>query len=198
MTVIAICGLRGSGKSTLAEQLEFHHSFIRIRFAHVLKAMLRTFLQEQGLDNEKIISRMLDGNMKEQPSWYFDNQSPRYAQQTLGTEWGRNLISQNLWTNAAIRRIQSFMDMGEENFVIDDLRFINEWHKLKETFNARVVKLWKDDAVVDNLTLHPSEAQIQDIRADFELRNPMTSPTDLYNDFMLTAGDWINYENLSH
>jgi hypothetical protein len=40
--------------------------------------------------------------------------------QTLGTEWGRNLIADDLWVKSAIRRA------GDLRTVITDVRFPNE------------------------------------------------------------------------
>ena len=41
----------------------------------------------------------IDGRWKEHPCSLLLNKTPRYAMQTLGTEWGRELIGENIWTH---------------------------------------------------------------------------------------------------
>ena len=48
--------------------------------------------------------------------------TPRYAMQTLGTEWGRDLISPNIWVNIVKHDILKI----KGDVVIDDCRFPNE------------------------------------------------------------------------
>lgn len=51
--------------------------------------------------------------------------SPRKAMQTLGTEWGRNLINTDLWLILAQQRIEPLIGAGF-NVLITDVRFNNE------------------------------------------------------------------------
>jgi hypothetical protein len=76
--------------------------------------MLRTF----GLTKAQI-----DGAEKETPCDLLGGKSPRWAMQTLGTEWGRQLIHNDLWVNAAIA---TWRKRVEGNYVFDDVRFENE------------------------------------------------------------------------
>lgn len=48
--------------------------------------------------------------------------SPRQLMQTLGTEWGRDLINPNLWIMLATHELQ---DLGE-GMIVPDVRFDNE------------------------------------------------------------------------
>lgn len=60
--------------------------------------------------------------------------TPRRIMQTLGTEWGREIIHPDIWTIAAstwmeaIRDAEELVDTGNERplFIIDDGRFDNE------------------------------------------------------------------------
>ena len=82
-SVIAITGQAGSGKTTIAKHLELEYNYVRVRFAEVLKDMLLAL----GLTEEEI-----NGDLKEKPCSLLLGKTPRHAMQTLGIEWGRNLI----------------------------------------------------------------------------------------------------------
>ena len=125
--IIALCGLKGSGKTTLAKLLSneersslrrpFYYN--RLSFAKPLYLMLETLLAYQGATEEEVIYIL--GKGKEEKTHYLDGQTPRHALQTLGTEWGRVLISSDIWTNSLCKAATLF-----PNIVIDDLRFLNE------------------------------------------------------------------------
>lgn len=114
--LIAFTGLAGSGKTTAAQYLVEQHGYVRTRFADSLKAMLRSI----GLSHEEI-----DGSRKELPSPLLCGKTPRWAMQTLGTEWGRDCIDSDLWTTIWVERIAPHLDLGGR-VVCDDCRFENE------------------------------------------------------------------------
>ena len=112
--IIGLSGLKGSGKSTAANFL-VKDGFIKMSFAEPIKRMLACV----GLS-----SRDLYGDRKEEPNDMLDGKTPRYAMQTLGTEWGRDLISPDLWVNVVKHNI--LHSHAEDDIVIDDCRFPNE------------------------------------------------------------------------
>jgi hypothetical protein len=114
-TVVAFTGLAGAGKSTAALHLVERHGYQRIRFAGPLKSMLAAL----GLSGAEI-----DGDRKEVPSDLLCGKTPRWAMQTLGTEWGRDIIGVDLW----IRAWRAAVDrtLPGSCVVVDDLRFPNE------------------------------------------------------------------------
>lgn len=116
--LIGLIGRKGSGKDTAAEML-LRGGYQNVKFAGALKDMLRCFLAYQGLDAVSI-ERMIEGDLKETPTPLLGGQTPRFAMQTLGTEWGRDLLAQDLWVWAAVRRCDG------RNSVITDVRFPNE------------------------------------------------------------------------
>jgi hypothetical protein len=114
-TLIAFTGLAGSGKSTAAAHLVNRHGFTRLRFAGPLKAMLAAL----GCTAAEI-----DGDRKEVPCALLGGKTPRHAMQTLGSEWGRDLIASDLWIrafNAALVKVPTGAPV-----VVDDCRFPNE------------------------------------------------------------------------
>ena len=47
--------------------------------------------------------------------------------ETLGTDWGRKMISPDIWANAVEQRIIKAWAQRRVAIVIDDLRFPNDW-----------------------------------------------------------------------
>ncbi|QBR35423.1 hypothetical protein ETW23_03970 [Leisingera sp. NJS201] len=121
--VIGLCGLAGSGKTTAAEFLE-GLGYTRIAFADPLKAMLRALMASAGVP-EGYAERMLAGDLKEAEIINLGGRSPRYAMQTLGTEWGRKLMHPDFWVQIAARRAVDILDAGGR-VVFDDVRMANE------------------------------------------------------------------------
>ena len=115
----------GAGKSTVADMLVREHGFVRVKMADGLKAMLRSLLAYQNLPLCKI-DEMIEGGLKHQQSAFLFSKSPRYAMQTLGTEWGRDCMGEDFWVEVADAKVRAFLRDGK-NVVIDDIRFENEY-----------------------------------------------------------------------
>lgn len=114
MLVVGLCGYAGAGKSTVAQHLVHNHCFVLHPFAGPLKAMIRCL----GLADEHI-----NGKLKETPCEMLGGLPPRHAMQTLGTEWGREMIHPDLWVKAWSATLPSNSVPG---IVADDVRFENE------------------------------------------------------------------------
>lgn len=123
--ILALTGLAGCGKSTAAAYLAEHHGFARVRFAGPLKAMLRAFYAAAGLAPDAVEAK-IEGGLKEYPCTLLGGRSPRHAMQTIGAEWGRDLMSPDLWvlawSGAAGRAIRD----GAAGVVVEDCRYENE------------------------------------------------------------------------
>jgi hypothetical protein len=65
----------------------------------------------------------LEGDRKGVPSDLLCAHTPRWAMQSLGTEWGRMRIGESLWVDAWRRRVEA---MPAAKIVVDDCRFPNE------------------------------------------------------------------------
>ena len=117
-TLVGLIGRRGSGKDTAAAVL-LDGGYENIKFAGALKAMIRCLLAYQGVD-AATIERMIEGDLKEEPTIYLAGRSPRYAMQTLGTEWGRELMGEDFWVGVTMSRAAT------TKAVITDVRFPNE------------------------------------------------------------------------
>lgn len=145
--IIGLAGRAGSGKTTIAEGLACR-GFLRRKFAAPLKDMMRTLLKAQGAD-ARTIERMIEGDLKTEPTPLLANKTPRWAMQSLGTEWGRVQIGSGFWIEAATRGLTSQHDV-----VFDDVRFANEVEAIT-ALGGKVICLRRDD--VDETDDHVSE-----------------------------------------
>lgn len=118
-----------AGKSTLAEALIYERGFTRVKMADALKTMLRALLAYQGLKDEAIDLR-IEGALKAEPSPWLYGQTPRFAMQTLGTQWGRDCMGEDFWVEVASSKIYALLAAGRP-IVIDDIRFENEYHMVR-------------------------------------------------------------------
>jgi hypothetical protein len=123
---IALTGLAGSGKSTAANFLVERHRFIRHSYAAPIKRMVRCALIEAGAGFLEAVE-MVDGHLKEMPTHFVCGKSPRQLMQTLGTEWGRNLIGRDIWRKILLRKVAA----ATSPVVVDDLRLGDEAEDLR-------------------------------------------------------------------
>lgn len=115
--LIGIAGPARCGKDTAADFiLDSDPRYVKASFADPLKDMLRIGL---GLN-----AAQLYGNDKEAVDHRYEC-SPRHIMQTLGTEWGRDLIHPDIWVRAMASRINT-------HTVIPDVRFPNEAEFVRE------------------------------------------------------------------
>jgi hypothetical protein len=119
MTVVGLSGFAQSGKTTAALYLEKKYGIRRKHIAEPLRAMLAVLLQANGMSSDEI-TRYLEGDLKEQVIPCLGVTS-RYAQITIGTEWGREMINQNLWANTWAAGVAN-----GESVMNDSVRFPNE------------------------------------------------------------------------
>lgn len=111
--VIGLAGPMGSGKSTAAKDLAKRAGFEILPFAEPLKRMLLAL----GVPHRNLYGSQRE---KAEPLALLGGRSARDAMKTLGTEWGRELISPTLWVNAWKKSAAGRV------IIADDVRFPNE------------------------------------------------------------------------
>jgi len=130
-SVIALAGPAGSGKSTAARHLIEQHGYTLVKFAGPLKAMMRAI----GLTDEHI-----EGSLKEVPCKLLCGKTPRWAMQSIGSNWARDMIGPDLWRNIWFDTAADVLDQGGR-VVCDDMRFANEEAAVRD-LGGRVVQLF--------------------------------------------------------
>lgn len=142
------------GKSTTAKILKEVYGYKTISFASPILDMIEGFLMHHGLGIETIEYYCTKQKEDIIPSV---GCSYRHLARTLGTEWGRSLIDQNVWLNAFSQKFTRFS--SHTPVVCDDLRFHNEAELLKE-FGFVFVKIIRDANRSPNLDKHQSDIDL--------------------------------------
>lgn len=153
--IIAFTGAAGSGKSTAAKIL-YKRGYNLVKFAGALKGMLASI----GLTKEH-----LEGDLKNQPCSLLGGQTPRFAMQTLGTEWGRNIMADDFWIHLWKIHAQ------RSNFVVvDDLRFPNEAAAVRD-LGGTIVRITRPASLQNTNYAHASETEMSLIIPDVTIEN---------------------------
>lgn len=161
MKLVGLTGLPQAGKDTVAAALANTHEFARMSFAGPIKDGLVVMLGLNRQDFE-------DAAAKEVVVPWI-GKTPRQLMQTLGTEWGRDLVHPEIWIRHAQRRLDNYRRFSA-NVVVTDVRYPNEaawlrknggelWHILRKdapnvvnihTSNIPLAVLPGADSVIHN------------------------------------------------
>ncbi|MNZ93709.1 hypothetical protein D3C78_1127880 [compost metagenome] len=148
--LIGLTGAARSGKSTAAAELAAQHGFIHYAFAQPLKAMLA-----EGLN---LSAAQLEGAEKEAPLPWL-GKSPRELLQTLGSEWGRELVHRELWLRVARQNLDNLAECFPQapGIVISDVRYEDEAAFVRERGGV-LVHILRPDA--PPVRAHATEAGV--------------------------------------
>ena len=162
--IIALAGRARSGKSTAAELLlRMGAAKYAYGFADPIRRMLRAGL---GIDLDLAYWQM----RKEDPMPEFGGHSPRSLMQSLGTEWGRDLVDRHLWLTLAGKTLQQ----RGPGMVIADCRFDNEAEWVRA--NGGVV-LHIERGKAPPVRAHSSEAGVPMRAGDLRIFNEADIPS---------------------
>jgi hypothetical protein len=169
--IIAITGYARSGKDTVTEMLieifsKRGETWEKLSLASPLKDMLKVGL---GLDDKDPRAEELYGV------------NYRTLAQTLGTEWGRNIVCEDIWTRIAEQRAKG------KNVIISDLRFESEADWVRKAGGV-VVHLERKDLQRIAESKHSSEAGIDMHHGDYKILNNWNIRV-LYDTCEQVAGD---------
>ena len=161
--IIGFAGPKRVGKDTAGAVL-VDAGYTKVAFADPLKSMMTSLLAIRGASHSDIV-RMLEGDLKEVPTDYLSGQSPRYAMQTLGTEWGREIMAPDFWIDAFNNRMEVLKDTP---VVITDIGFNNESVAIRR-LGGLIVHIERD--VATRADPHRSEMGICRMPEDMVLKN---------------------------
>ncbi len=170
--VIGFSGKAGSGKDSAGEAiLSSGIKAKRESFADPLREMVKCL----GVDVDRIY-RENNGAGKNDPLPGFGGKSLRFLLQTLGTDWGRNMISDSIWMDIGLRKIKENQDTGRLT-IFTDVRFDNEAKAIKSAGGViiQIEALGSSFSATSDakeaFRAHESEAQISPSLVDFKLVN---------------------------
>lgn len=175
--LIGLAGPKQSGKTTAAQYL-VKCGFDRHSFAAPIKNMMQSLLTDLGY-GWQLEYMMNSGKENLLPVL---NKSPRYLMQTLGTEWGRQMVDQEIWTNVARNKVNQSLN----SIVFDDVRFEDEAAMIR-SMGGHIIHVDRGCLVIDE---HASEAGIVDNDADFFVDNDDTIADFLVEINCVVAGLW--------
>ena len=119
--LIGLCGAKGVGKSTYASFIAGQNGHV-YSFATPLKKMLMSVFPDEYILTQKELPI---------PN-YPKHVTGRYLLQTLGTDWARKLVTEDIWMLMLRERLVKDMEEKATPMVIDDLRFPNEAMMVRE------------------------------------------------------------------
>lgn len=156
--LIGLCGAAGSGKDTVAKILRSRQGFVCVSFA---APIYRAVAAITGLSVEELQDR----RTKEATLPWLDA-SPRTLLQTLGTEWGRDIVDRDIWIKLAMREAA-----GLRRAVLADVRFANEAQAVKDDGGV-VWRVTRPAVLLDGPAAdHASEAGLPDWLIDDVIDN---------------------------
>jgi hypothetical protein len=180
--VIGIHGPLNGGKDTVAKILmELRPGLFKTyAFARPLKQagmVLFGFTMEHFED--RVLKETVD------PFWGF---SPRKAMQLLGTEYGRDMLREDIWIKRAEREIELNKAQGFKT-IITDVRFENEAQWIRSL--GRLVYLSVPNLVRDEKYNHASETGITEADTDLAISNDKAAGLG-YLTYLVSQGCGIN------
>lgn len=157
--LIGLTGSARAGKDTVAQILAKLDGYQRVAFADPIKRMTETLLA---------MSPVVLEQMKDHKLAFLKGVTPRRIMQTLGTEWGRNILMDDLWLRFASEKIAVLQEMHYENIVVTDVRFDNE-AELIHNLGGVIYKVTRESA--ETVEAHTSEVGISTQLIDGEIQN---------------------------
>lgn len=133
--IIGLNGVARAGKDTVATVLQDLYGYKIFSFSETLNDALYTLDRESGPNAGFYVKKETPDDVRwvryadlvDEVGYEQAKEFPgvRAALQVMGTEVGRNLLGENVWVDALFHKI------GDERAVITNVRFPNEYTKVK-------------------------------------------------------------------
>lgn len=178
MILLAMYGRARSGKDTAADYLAQQLGLYKYAFAEPLKTMLKSVFGDHFHEGDR------SGICPETGKSY------REMMQTLGTEWGRNLMTDDVWINLVQKKwdwvkdgcpyenrlgtVRNFEVNGKglvNGMILSDVRFDSEAEWVKSQGGIVIEITGGIDTLTPSVAGHVSEAGISDELVDLLVVN---------------------------
>ena len=160
------------GKTTVASYLQANHGFRKVGFADPVRASAVDFIYRCAggaytyAEVEDFVYRNKRTPIEHLPS----KPTARHICQVIGTELGRQCLSENFWVDIWLGWARQYLDAGVP-VVCDDLRFLNEYDAVKR-LDGEVWRITRPGVVVDpEAVAHVSEGGLEGLLIPDHLRN---------------------------
>lgn len=160
LIVVGLTGAAGAGKTTVAAMLGWHE----VSFADPLYDMISAMTRYS-------VEQLKDRQFKEQMIPWLEK-SPRQLLQTLGTDWGRDIVAKDVWRKIAANRIRYARPAGISCVVVPDVRFDDEADLIHDEFGGFIWEVTRPGA--QTCVGHVSESGLSRNRIDRTLVNAGT------------------------
>lgn len=182
--------IAGAGKDVVAKRLVDNHHFLSLAWADPMKRFCQEVygFSDEALWGESDV-RILPDERYPRPAGGF--LTPRFALQSIGTDWGRNCYL-NTWVDYGIRTAKKILEgqyytpktglqpISQESFkyqdnfkyridgvVFSDVRFMNELNAIKEA-GGKVIRIKRQMTT-------PYDEKAMNLQHDSETELPNTS-----------------------
>lgn len=164
MHLIGLTGKKRAGKDTCANYIHSRWPCASLAFADPIRAALVAMFEVNPI-------LFTHQDFKEHPQLALLGQTPRHLMQTLGTEWGRDCVSDTLWIELLGLKLSRLAVEGDvELVVVTDVRFPNEADLIRQHGG----EIWKIERMIGEGSSgeDPHRSEAEDIHADHLLTNP--------------------------
>lgn len=155
--LIGLAGAAGAGKDTVASAIRAEHirSGGRCRVTAFAERLYSAVSAITGISTA--VLRHREAKEKIIP-WI--GKSPRQLLQSLGTEWGRDIVHPEIWVRATMEEARPWMACGI-TVVITDVRFDNEATAIRQA-GGKVYRVVRpgDGCLAPEAACHASEAGV--------------------------------------
>ncbi len=158
--LIGLAGEAGSGKDAVGTILKHSHGYRLLALAYPIKEMICKLLSVDMI--------MWDDRVWRETVIPLYGKSPRQLAQTIGTEWGRICVHENMWLD---RVLAEFMETTILKIAITDVRFDNEALRI-QSLGGHIIKVVRPGAGLG--VSHPSERGLQNVPNVIEILNDGT------------------------
>jgi hypothetical protein len=158
--IYGISGRARSGKDTVGAFIKATAGGYTYSLAEPLRRMLNAGF---GMNMHDKYWR----DRKEEATPAFGGRSPRHLMQTLGTDWGRNLVSEDLWVNLCAHQFR----LRGPGMIVTDVRFENEARWIR-SMGGQVLHISRPQA--EAVQAHVSESGVVAFPDDWQVVNDST------------------------